>query len=77
MAISSTPAQPTDVAPPRLDPAELDRRMHGDLADDVAIIRRYSGKDIARARRASAVTLWAWCEMHEAILRELRRRHGF
>ncbi len=36
-----------------------------------------SGKDIARARRAGAVTLWAWCEMHEAILRELRRRHGF
>ena len=36
-----------------------------------------SAKDIARARRASAVTLWAWCEMHEAILRELRRRHGF
>ena len=36
-----------------------------------------SGKDIARARRASAVTLWAWCEMHEAILRDLRRRHGF
>ena len=32
-----------------------------------------SGKDVARARRASAVTLWAWCEMHEAILRELAR----
>ena len=33
--------------------------------------------DMARARRAASVTLWAWREMHEGILRELRRRHAF
>lgn len=32
---------------------------------------------IARARRAACVTLWAWREMHEGILRELRRRYDF
>jgi pyrroloquinoline-quinone synthase len=30
---------------------------------------------VARARRAACVTLWAWREMHQGILRELRRRH--
>jgi len=30
---------------------------------------------IARARRAAATTLWAWREMHQGVLRELRRRH--
>jgi len=33
--------------------------------------------DVVRGRRAAAVTLWAWREMHEGILRELRRKHGF
>ena len=36
-----------------------------------------SGIEIARARRASAVTLWAWREMHEGILRILRRKFDF
>jgi len=36
-----------------------------------------SGLEIARARRAGAVTLWAWREMHEGILRVLRRRYDF
>ena len=36
-----------------------------------------SGIEIARARRASAVTLWAWREMHEGILRILRRKYDF
>ncbi len=30
---------------------------------------------IARARRAAAATLWAWREMHQGILRELRCRY--
>ena len=34
-------------------------------------------QDTVRARRAASVTLWAWREMHEGILRELRRRHAF
>lgn len=29
---------------------------------------------VARARRAAVTTLWAWREMHQGILRELRRR---
>jgi len=32
---------------------------------------------IARARRAACVTLWAWREMHQGILRELHRRFDF
>ena len=39
-----------------------------------ALIRKFHE---AKTNKAAAVTLWAWCEMHEAILRELRRRHGF
>ncbi|MBT5459846.1 MAG: hypothetical protein HOK82_24890, partial [Rhodospirillaceae bacterium] len=34
-------------------------------------------EDVAQARRAASATLWAWREMHEGILRELRRRHDF
>jgi len=51
----------------------------GHTESSESLIEKYidSGMDIARARRAGAVTLWAWCEMHDAILRELRRRHGF
>jgi pyrroloquinoline quinone (PQQ) biosynthesis protein C len=30
---------------------------------------------VARARRAAAGTLWAWREMHQGILRELRHRY--
>jgi pyrroloquinoline quinone (PQQ) biosynthesis protein C len=30
---------------------------------------------VARARRAAVATLWAWREMHQGILRELRRRY--
>ncbi|MBL4714601.1 MAG: hypothetical protein JKY64_08795 [Alcanivorax sp.] len=32
---------------------------------------------IAQARRAGAATLWAWREMHEGILRALRRKFDF
>jgi pyrroloquinoline quinone (PQQ) biosynthesis protein C len=33
--------------------------------------------DVVRGRRAAAVTLWAWREMHAGILRYLRAKHGF
>ncbi|MEX2453870.1 MAG: iron-containing redox enzyme family protein [Rhodospirillaceae bacterium] len=33
--------------------------------------------EIAQARRAGAVTLWAWREMHEGILRILRQKYDF
>ena len=33
--------------------------------------------EIAQARRAGAVTLWAWREMHEGILRVLHQRYDF
>ncbi len=40
------------------------------------LLARYcdTPRKIARARRAAAGTLWAWREMHQGILRELRRR---
>lgn len=54
--------------------ADLD---HTDASDD--LLTKYIGdeRDIVRARRAAAVTLWAWCEMHESILRTLRRKYAF
>lgn len=33
--------------------------------------------EIAQARRAGAVTLWAWREMHDGILRILRQKYDF
>ena len=33
--------------------------------------------EVVRGRRAAAVTLWAWREMHNGILRYLRQKHGF
>ena len=33
--------------------------------------------DVVRGRRAAAVTLWAWREMHDGILRTLRKKYGF
>jgi pyrroloquinoline quinone (PQQ) biosynthesis protein C len=35
--------------------------------------RRY----VIRGRRAAAVTIWAWREMHAGILRHLRQKHRF
>lgn len=50
---------------------------HSDAAENM--IDRYvkDGHDVAKVRRAAAVTLWAWREMHEGILRVIRRRHDF
>ncbi len=36
-----------------------------------------SRRDVVRGRRAAAVTLWAWREMHAGILRDLKRKHAF
>jgi pyrroloquinoline quinone (PQQ) biosynthesis protein C len=33
--------------------------------------------DVVRGRRAAAATLWAWREMHDGILRYLKKKHGF
>ncbi len=54
--------------------ADLD---HSDAAE--ILMARYinSDEEVARARRAASATLWSWREMHQGILRELRRRHGF
>lgn len=50
---------------------------HSDSTEEM--LNRYcdTPEKIARARRAAAVTLWAWREMHEGILRELHRRYNF
>jgi pyrroloquinoline quinone (PQQ) biosynthesis protein C len=43
-----------------------------------SLIGRYirTRDDVIRARRAGAVTLWAWREMHEGIHRAIRKKHG-
>ncbi len=33
--------------------------------------------DVVRGRRAAAVTLWAWREMHDGILRYLQKKYDF
>jgi len=48
---------------------------HSDANEELLLRYCDTPLKIARARRASAGTLWAWREMHEGILRELRRRH--
>ena len=34
-------------------------------------------RDVVRGRRCAAVTLWAWREMHDGILRYLRTKYDF
>lgn len=34
-------------------------------------------RDVVRGRRAAAVTLWAWREMHDGILRATKKKHDF
>ncbi len=50
---------------------------HTDSSFSLLEIYIRSGIEIAKARRASAATLWAWREMHEGILRILRRKYNF
>lgn len=50
---------------------------HTDATETLLAAYVHNPRDMVRARRAASVTLWAWREMHEGILRELRRRHDF
>lgn len=50
---------------------------HSDSAEQLLLRYIRTDADVAAARRAASVTLWAWREMHEGILRELRRRYKF
>ena len=50
---------------------------HTDASSALLEIYVRSGMEIAQARRAGAATLWAWREMHEGILRVLRRKFDF
>jgi pyrroloquinoline quinone (PQQ) biosynthesis protein C len=50
---------------------------HSDASSGLLEAYVRSGMEIAKARRAAAVTLWAWREMHEGILRILRRKYDF
>jgi len=50
---------------------------HTDASSGLLEIYVRSGMEIAQARRAGAATLWAWREMHEGILRALRRKFDF
>lgn len=50
---------------------------HSDASEILLETYIKTDEDVAQARRAASATLWAWREMHEGILRELRRRHEF
>lgn len=50
---------------------------HSDASESLLATYVKSGMDVVRARRTASVTLWSWCEMHEGILRVLRRRYKF
>jgi pyrroloquinoline quinone (PQQ) biosynthesis protein C len=50
---------------------------HSDASEILLETYIKTDHDVAQARRAASATLWAWREMHEGILRELRRRHKF
>ena len=54
--------------------ADLD---HSDASEELLETYINSDEDLAKARRAASATLWAWREMHEGILRELKTRHHF
>jgi pyrroloquinoline quinone (PQQ) biosynthesis protein C len=50
---------------------------HSDAAEAMLVSYCQMPEAIQRARRAGNLTLWAWREMHDGILRELRKRHSF
>jgi len=50
---------------------------HSDANEELLASYCNTPETIARARRAACATLWAWQEMHNGILRELRRRYQF
>jgi pyrroloquinoline quinone (PQQ) biosynthesis protein C len=50
---------------------------HSDAAEAVLLAYCSTPQAVQRGRRAGNMTLWAWREMHDGILRELRKRHAF
>ena len=50
---------------------------HADASSGLLDAYVGTAPEIAQARRAGAVTLWAWREMHEGILRILRQKYDF
>ena len=50
---------------------------HADASSELLETYVNTPAEIAQARRAGAVTLWAWREMHEGILRVLHQRYDF
>jgi pyrroloquinoline-quinone synthase len=51
--------------------------VRADAAEAMLVSYCHTPEAIQRGRRAGNLTLWAWREMHEGILRELRKRHDF
>jgi pyrroloquinoline quinone (PQQ) biosynthesis protein C len=50
---------------------------HSDAAESVLVSYCRTPEAVQRGRRAGNMTLWAWREMHDGILREIRKRHAF
>lgn len=50
---------------------------HADASEAMLVSYCHTPAAIQRGRRAGNLTLWAWREMHEGILREIRKRHAF
>jgi len=48
---------------------------HSDAAEKVLVSYCHTPEAMQRGRRAGNMTLWAWREMHDGILREIRKRH--
>jgi pyrroloquinoline quinone (PQQ) biosynthesis protein C len=49
---------------------------HSDAGENVLVSYCHTPDAIQRGRRAGNMTLWAWREMHDGILREIRKRHA-
>lgn len=49
---------------------------HSDAAEGLIGKYMLARADVVRARRAAAVTLWAWREMHEGVHRAIRSKHA-
>lgn len=50
---------------------------HSDASEAMLVSYCGTPEAIQRGRRAGNLTIWAWREMHDGILREIRRRHAF
>jgi pyrroloquinoline quinone (PQQ) biosynthesis protein C len=49
---------------------------HSDAAEAMLVSYCHTPDAIQRGRRAGNMTLWAWREMHDGILREIQKRHA-